>query len=336
MCSCPIVTHAGAGEARGEQVERRPRRDQHAAADRAQAAQQRDVRAQARVRVGVVLRVDQDAREAGEQPPPAPCAGRRPRTRRRPSGKGKNGASRRRIMLISSTSRPGASPSARLKLVRTVPPSPYACSSRIQTFASAVARAGAAAPRPARARRGARRRRGRRAGAGGATPRPGPPASPAGPRKRLGDADREVVLDGVVRPQLEPARAVRREDDDVLLAGQAVEMGADAPVAEPQVPDAGARERRELEPRAEAPVVQLGGHGDLASSPRWRATRRASASPESSPSTTQRAVLDAHAPRLGVRRQRLQHDGQRAAGRPRGRTRSTPGRPGDDPRPRRT
>ena len=40
-------------------------------------------------------------------------------------------------------------------------------------------------------------------------------------------------------------------------------MGADAPLAEPQVPDAGARERGEREPRAEAPVVQLRGHGDL-------------------------------------------------------------------------
>ena len=159
-------------------------------------------------------------------------------------------------MLISSTSWPPASPSARLKLVRTVPPRPYACSSRIRTLGRAGGRArGAAARRPARARRGARRRRGRRAGAGGATRRPGPPASAAGSRARLGDADREVVLDRVVRPQLEPAGAVRREDDDVLLAGQPVEVGADAPVAEPQVPDAGARERRELEPRAEAPAV---------------------------------------------------------------------------------
>ena len=91
-------------------------------------------------------------------------------------------------------------------------------------------------------------------------------------------------------------------------------MGADAPLAEPQVPDAGTRERRELEPRPEAPAVQLRGHGDLGlvaamprDQPRIPARKLAL--------DQQRAVLHAHPPRLGMRSDGLERDGQLPVGR---------------------
>src|ERR671916_345434 len=75
------------------------------------------------------------------------------------------------------------------------------------------------------------------------------------------DADREVVLDRVVRAPLEPAGDDRGEDDDVALAGQVVGVRADAPVAQPQVPCPLA-EPAQRQPRVEAVVVQAGGGRD--------------------------------------------------------------------------
>ena len=159
MCSWPIVIDAGRGEPRGEQVERRAGRDQDAAAD-ARGSRAAGAGRSAGSRTGTRSPPGGRARSgsAVEQAAVALVVDRR--SPRAGAGTGRTARSRRRIMLSSSTSPPR--PSARLKLVRTVPPRPYACSRRMRT------RWGPARCAPPR---GARRRA--RAPAGGrATARP--------------------------------------------------------------------------------------------------------------------------------------------------------------------
>ena len=74
---------AARGEPRRQQVEGRPRRDQDAAVEGPQPPEQRDVRPQAAERIDVVLRVDEQARQAVEQ---GPALGQRPRGGQREEG----------------------------------------------------------------------------------------------------------------------------------------------------------------------------------------------------------------------------------------------------------
>ena len=190
----------------------------------------------------------------------------------------------------------------------------------------AAARRGSAATRPSASRWIAtatppsrRRRRDSAPGAGGGA------AGGAGAR----DPDRQVVLDGVERPPLEAARDVRGERDDVLLAGQAVVVRADPPLAEPQVPDALAVEPLERQARREAAAGdrRVDGHLDAVAAmardergrvgPRRGVARPAgaagSAPGAASPDTASTPSSTRTAARLGVRRQRLRDDRERAA-----------------------
>ena len=133
MCSWPTVTAAAGASARGEQVEARARADHEPAAHAPAGAHAAQVGAQAAPRVGVVVGVHEQAREARA------AARRRLRwsstsVTSTPPGNGKNGCSRRRTTLTSSTTgRCPPAPRARFIVVRIVPPMPYACSSRMRT-----------------------------------------------------------------------------------------------------------------------------------------------------------------------------------------------------------
>ena len=143
-------------------------------------------------------------------------------------------------------------------------------------------------------------------------------------------ADGEVVLDRVVRPQLETARALRagRRRSPSCRGGR---RGACRPggrrAAGPRRPRARARRARAA--RGSGRPSRSAGTAASAPSARWRATRRAAVARDASPSTTQRAVLDPHALGLRVRRQRLDRDRDRRPVRARPHAQQPVG-PGDD------
>ena len=152
---------------------------------------ERDVGPEAAVRIRVVLRVDEHAGQPAKQARRASAAARRGAGRRSPrpaprAGNARNGLSRRRITLISSTPRP---PPTRLGQVEARPHGP-AEAVRVQQQHPQL-----------RARRG-----GRAPAAAGAAPRPRARARPGGPPPPR----RRAAAAGATRARRAGRAAVRR------------------------------------------------------------------------------------------------------------------------------
>ena len=305
--------HPRPGEPRGEQVEGRSRGDEDPAPHRPQPPEQRHVGPQARVRVRVVLRVDEHARQPAEQAREQRAPGGAPLVVDDGDGRARREGEERRFAAAHEADQldvaagqslgevearaDRAAHAPRMEeqdahaLMAGARAGARARERRRRTQRQPVQRDRGAAEQAAAARLGARdRRRTRRS-----------------VRMRRADPHGEVVLDRVVRLDLQRTRAHGGQHCDVLLGGQAVEVGAEPVVADAQVPRARARarEQRELEAGGEAPVVQLRGDTDLlAVAPVPRDQARLGAGGHLA-GDDECAALHAHTSRLGMRRQSL-------------------------------